>query len=93
MQTIKVEIKRQRSVGQRGGSGKWPVHIVLLICELLVNGTPPSDVHVTIHTTSAAFTGAKASELQSVIFVRQCQTVFQNRNETLAALRLGNADT
>jgi len=93
MQTIKFEIKRQRSVGRRGGSGKWPVHIVLLICELLVNGTPPSAVPANIQTTSAAFTGAEASELPSVNFVRQCRTVLQNINETLAALRLGNADS
>ena len=93
MQTIKLEIKRQRSVGRRGGSGKWPVHIVLLICELLVNGTPPSAVPANIQTSSAAFTGAEASELPSVKFVRQCRTVLQNLNETLAALRLGNAST
>ena len=92
MQTIKLEIKHQRSVGRRCGSGKWPVHVVLLICELLVNGTPPSAVPANIQTTSAAFTGAEASELPSVNFVRQCPTVLQNLNETLAVLRLGNAD-
>ena len=59
MQTIKLEIKRQRSVGRRGGSGKWPVHIVLLICELLVNGTQPSAVPANIQTASAAFTGGR----------------------------------
>ena len=91
MQTIKIEIKRQRSVGRRGGSGKWPVHVVMLICELLVNGTPPSAVPANIQTASAAFTGAEASDLPSVRFVRQCRTVLQNLNETLAALRLGNA--
>ena len=93
MQTIKLEIKRERAVGRRGGSGKWPVHIVLLICELLVNGTPPVAVPATIQTTSAAFTGAEANELPSVNFVRQCRTVLQTLNETLSALRLGKADT
>ena len=93
MQTIKLEIKRQRSVGRRGGSGKWPVHVVLLICELLVNGTPPSAIPANIQTTSAAFTGAEATELPSINFVRQCRTVLQNLNETLSALRLGKADT
>lgn len=91
MQTIKIEIKRQRSVGRRGGLGKWPVHVVMLICELLVNGTPPSAVPANIQTASAAFTGAEAGDLPSVRFVRQCRTVLQNLNETLAALRLGNA--
>ena len=36
---LHLEIKRQRIVGRKGGSGKWHVRIVLLICELLVNGT------------------------------------------------------
>ena len=31
--------------------------------------------------------------MPSVRFVRQCRTVLQNLNETLAALRLGNAST
>ena len=64
----------------------------ILICELLVNGTPPSAISANIQTTSAAFTGAEASELPSVSFIRHCRTVLQNLNETLAALRLGNAD-
>ena len=69
------------------------MYIVLLICELLVNGTRPSAVPANIQTASAAFTGAEASELPSVNFVRQCRTVLQNLNETLAALQLGNATT
>ena len=93
MQTIKLEIKRQRSVGRHGGSRKWPVHVVLLICELLVGGTPPSAIPANIQTMSAAFTGAEATELPSINFVRQCRTVLQNINETLSALRLGQADT
>jgi len=93
MQTIKLEIKRQRSVGRRGGSGKWPVHVILLICELLANGTPPSAIPANIQTTSAALTGAEATELPSIIFLRQCRTLLQTLNETLSSLRLGNADT
>jgi len=86
MQTIKLEIKRQRLVGWRGGSGKWPVHIVLLICKLLVNGTLSSAVPANIQTASAAFTGAEASDLPSLRFFRQCHTVLQNLNKTLAVL-------
>ena len=93
MNTIKLEIKKERVIGRRGGGSKWPVHIVLLICELLVNSTPPSAVPANIQTMSAAMTGAEAEELPAVNFVRQCRTVLQNLNETLAALRLGKADT
>ena len=31
-------------MGRCGGSGKWIVSIVLLMCEILVNGTPSSAV-------------------------------------------------
>ena len=54
IQTIKLEIKRKLTVGRRGGAGRWPVHIVLLICELLVNGTPPSAVPANIQTMSVS---------------------------------------
>ena len=49
MCTIHMEIKRERQVGRRGGSGKWTVCIVLFICELLLNGRPPSSVPANIH--------------------------------------------
>ena len=32
MRTIQIEIKKERPVGRPGGSKRWPVHIVLLIC-------------------------------------------------------------
>ena len=41
MHTIHLEIKRESQVGRRGDYGKWPVRIVLFICELLFNGAPP----------------------------------------------------
>mgnify|MGYP007086410298 CR=1 FL=1 len=85
MSTIRTQIKRERPVGRRGGSGKWPIHIVLLICELLVNGTPPSAVPANIQTMSAALLGSEVGELPSVDYVRKCRVVVQNINEMLAA--------
>ena len=93
MHTIKLQIKRERVIGRRGGGSKWPVHVVLLICELLVNGAKPTSVRGIMQTTSSYFTGVEESELPSVNFIRQCRTVLQNLNETLAALRLGRAKT
>jgi len=93
MRTIQLEIKRERTIGRRGGAKRWPVHIVLLICELLVNGTHPSAVPANIQTTCASFTGVEAKELPTENFVRECRVVLQNVNETLSAFRLGNADT
>ena len=71
---------------------KWPVHIVLLVCELLVNGTPPSSVPSNIQTMSAAMTGQEVTEMPCIDFVRQCRVVVQNLNLTLAGLRLGEVD-
>ena len=92
MRIIQLEIKRERTIGRRGGAKRWPDHIVLLICELLVNGTHPTAVPANIQTTCAAFTGVEAKELPTENFVRECRVVLQNVNETLSAFRLGNAD-
>ena len=91
LNNVQLEIKKERPVGRRGGAKRWPVHIVLLICEMLVNGTNPTAVPANIQTSCAAFTGVEAEELPSVNFVRECRVVLQNLNETLSAFRLGNA--
>ena len=41
LSTIRLAIKKEQSIGRRGGSGRWPVHIVLLIRS---PSTPPSAV-------------------------------------------------
>ena len=92
MQKIQVAIKRERTVGQHGGSSKWPVHIVLLICKLLVNSMPPYAVDAYITTMSATTTGREVNELPCINFVRKYCIVVQNLNSTLAALRLGDED-
>ena len=57
MQKIQLAIKCEIIVGRHGGSSKWPVHIVLLIFKLLINGMPPSAVAYNIQTMSATMTG------------------------------------
>ena len=49
---LRIDIKRERVVGRngKGGTGRWPVRIVLLICELLVNGTAPRAVPANIRS-------------------------------------------
>ena len=68
MCTIQLDIKRESQVGRHGGSGKWPVRIVLLICELLVNGKPTSAILANIQNVFAALTGTAACDLPSVDF-------------------------
>ena len=91
MSATRLAIKGEREIGRHGGSGKWPVHIVVLICEYLVNGTPLSAVPANLQSASAAFTGAESDELPLVNFVRQCRTVCQNLNLMFAGFRLGHA--
>jgi len=91
LRTLRLEIKRERAVGCKGGSGKWPVRIVLLICELLVNGTPLSAVPAKIRAISETVTVQAVSQKLSVNYVRQCRVIVQHLNEMLAAFRLGNA--
>ena len=69
------------------------MYIVLLICEMVVNGTHPTSVPANIQSSFALFTGVEATELPCVNFVRQCRLVLQNINDTLSAFRLGNADS
>ena len=61
--TIETQIKKEHKVGRRGGSRTWPVHIVLLICELLVSGTPPSAVPLVIQTTQYTMSGDNKAEV------------------------------
>ena len=92
IQKIHLYIKPDRTVGHHGSSSKWPVHIVLLICKFLVNGTPQSAVAANIKTMSATMTGREINKLPCINFVRQCRVVVHNLNYTLSALRLGDAD-
>jgi len=91
MQTIAKEIKREKTIGRRGSAGRWPVHVVLLICELLTVGNPPSAIPPTMQVTHAAFRGCELKELPTVDFVRKCRTVLENLNLMLAGKRLGDA--
>ena len=68
MATIRLQIKRKTSVGRRSGSGKWHVHIVLLICDLLTNGIPPSTILVNEQLIAAVFNGCEADELTSILY-------------------------
>ena len=44
MKVSRRELKKKRKTGRRGGGAQWEVWVVQLICELLVNGTPPSAI-------------------------------------------------
>ena len=92
MSTIRLLINCEITIGRLGGSLRWPVHIVMLICELLVNGTPPSIITANIKTMSAALTGSEVNELPSLEYVYKFHVVVQNLNDVLAACRLGKSE-
>ena len=92
MRTIKIKIKKEIPVGRPGGSKGWPVYVVLLICEMLVNGTHPTAVLANIQSLCVLFTVVEDTELPCDNFVRQCRVVLNYINETMSAFQLGNAD-
>ena len=89
MGIIRRDIKKERLIGRCGGQSHWPLHICMLVCELLCNGVPPACVRETLQTTSAYFTGSIVTELPSVSYVRECSTVLQILNDLLSAYKLG----
>ena len=92
MITIRLKIKRERTIGRQGGSLWWTVHIVMLICELLLNGTPPSDITANTKTMSAALNGSEVNEIPSLDYVCKCRVVVKNLNDMLATCRPGKTD-
>ena len=83
----KAEVDRSR-----GGSCKWPVWVVQLICELLVNGTPPSAIPGNIQIMYEILHGEETEDLQSVSFVRSCRVVVEVIGETVTAIKLAKAN-
>ena len=92
MSTIRLQIKRDITIERQVGSLRWLVHIGMLICELLVDGTPPSSIPDKIQTMSDALTGSEVSYLPSLDYVRKCHVVLQSLNNMLAACIIGKAE-
>ena len=84
MSTIRLQIKRDRTIGRQRGSLRWPFHIVMLICELVDNGNPPSTIPDNIQTMYAALTAIEVNDITSLDYVRKCCVFVQNINDMLA---------
>ena len=50
MGIIHRDIKKERLIGCCVGQSHWPLHICMLVCELLCNGVPPVCVRETLQT-------------------------------------------
>ena len=88
-----LSIKHKSLIGRKGGGHRWPVKVVQLICELLVDGAPPSTIPGIIFTTSTTMTNEEPKELPSVNFVRGCRIVAQIIRETIAAIKLASIES
>ena len=93
MGIFRQEIKKGRLIGRCGGQSHWPLHICMLVCELLCNGVPPDCVREKLKTTSEYFTGSVVTKLPSVSYVRECCTFLQILNDLLGAYKLGMSAT
>ena len=60
----------------------------MLICDILVNGTPPSAIIANIQTMSAALTVSELNELPPLYYVRKFHVAVQSLNNMLADCRL-----
>ena len=92
MGTIRLEIKREITIGRCGGSLQWTANIVMLICELLMNRTTPSSIPDNIQKMYASLTGSEVNEIPSLDYVRKCCVVAQYLNNMLAACTLGKSE-
>ena len=93
----KLEMKKEWSGlnatnkrSRRGGSRRWPVWVVQVICELLVSGTPPSAIPSNLLTLYMVLYNERPKNIPSVSFVRHCRIVIEVIGETLAAIKLAN---
>ena len=82
-----LECKKIKDTSGRGGK-KWPRGIVLLIIELLVNGTAPSAILDDLRLTYATLLNRKPKEVPSVDFCRKCRTVCDQFNEAMVGILL-----
>ena len=91
MKSEKLNLKREFWTGRKGpGGAKWPLWVVEVCCELLVNGTPPSAVPANIATLYETLYGAEVVKYPSVAFVRQCRVLIKIIGETITAMKLAS---
>ena len=63
------DLKRKGSVGKQGGASQCESWVVLIVCELLIIGTPPMSIISRIYTLYETLTGVDHTEVLSVSFI------------------------
>ena len=90
---MKKEWLDETAKAKKGGRQRWPVWVVQLICELLVNGTPPTAIPGNIRIMYETLYGEPPDDEPSVSFVRECRPIVEVIGETIAAIKLADAGT
>ena len=83
----KRHLSYEFKAGRRQGP-QWPLWVTEVCCELLVNGSPPSAIPVSIATLFSALYGEEPKKIPSLNFVRQCRVLVQIISETITAMKL-----
>ena len=81
-------IGRESRVGSGKGEKRWPMWMVQLIIELLVNGVHPRSIPTSILAQDRITTGRTGQEVPSVNFCRDMRVVLRILAKTLAAYQL-----
>ena len=63
-----------------------------MICELLVNGTPPSAISLNLQTLYETLYAEEPSHTPSLSYVRHCRTLIQIIGKTITAYKLAYGD-
>lgn len=90
---MQKEWRSQEEAHSRGGKKSWPVWVVQLICELLVNGSLPTSIQENIRTWYGTLYGESPNEVPSCNFIRECRVVVEVIGETVAAIKLASAES
>ena len=85
---MKKEWSHAEADRKHSGNRNWPVWVVQLICEFLVNVTPPLVNPANIQTMYLTLCGKTQKGLPSVSFVQSCRVVVKIIGETVTAIKL-----
>ena len=86
------QVKKIREGDQHGGAYTWPLWILQLVLEMLVNGAPPSSIPSSIVShISITSPDIEIKEVPCVSYVRKCQSILRIIGDTLASYQLAKA--
>jgi len=72
---VEAEHKEMRLEWDGRGGGKWPIWVTQVICELLVNGTPPSAIPHNLQNLYETLYGTEPVHIPSINHVRHCRVL------------------